>query len=426
MARQTVGFEWHVIEDDERWNRLPPVEETPARRTHYLTVGEKWFLIRTVRIIVLILVGIVAVTGSPLSPSQLRYQQVQAGIQVALAQEETATPIPASTPSPPPAGGQFADWRAWWTGTEKISAEAGVSLLRIEPLGEQALASVLFNRPAAEWWRSSPYRETRFYEQAATGWVRAAPAPDFWGAQHSLETAHLRFEFTARDLPAVESIAEQIDAHYVALHQMLNLAPPSLYTKLTFVLEPATVHEWDESNNDRLHLASPILSTIPQSLSDETFLTHQMVSLLIERAVDGAVMEAVDAEGRDYSARWQMMIWALNGWLRTDLLGHPSPWHQQAADHFRQQRTDQPPLQLRDLAAWNSRAEGEQARLMGEYAAAESVIAYAVATYGRDFLPTLAHGFGEHRFWSDLIPAIYGVSAETFEAGWNEYLAEHY
>jgi len=112
MARQTVGFEWHVIEDDERWNRLPSVEE-PPRRTHYLTAREKWFLIRTVRIVVLILVGIVAVTGSSLSPSQLRYQQVEAGIQVALAQEEAATPAPAPTPSAPPADGQFADWRAW-------------------------------------------------------------------------------------------------------------------------------------------------------------------------------------------------------------------------------------------------------------------------------------------------------------------------
>ncbi len=426
MARQTVGFEWHVIEDDERWNRLPSVEEPPAQRMYYLTTGEKWFLIRTVRIVVLILVGIVAVTGSSLSPSQLLYQQVEAGIQVALAQEEAAAPTPAPTPSAPPADGQFADWRAWWTGNEKISAEAGVRLLQIEPLGEQALASVLINRPAAGWWRSSPYRETRFYEQAATGWVRAKPAPDFWGTQHSLETAHIRFEFTERDLPAVASIAEQIDAHYVSLHQMLNLAPPSLYAKLTFVLEPATVHEWDESNNDRLRLTSPVLSTIPQSLSDENFLMHQMVSLLIERAVDAAVKETVAAEGRDYSNRWQMMIWALNGWLRTDLLGQPSPWHQQAADHFRQQRADQPLFYLRDLAAWNSRAEGEQARVMGEYAAAESVIAYAVATYGRDYLPALVHGFGEHRFWSNLIPAIYGVSAETFEAGWNEYLAEHY
>ena len=426
MARQTVGFEWHVIEDDERWNRLPSVEEPPAQRMYYLTAREKWFLIRTVRIVVLILVGIVAVTGSSLSPSQLLYQQVKAGIQVALAQEEAATPTPAPTPSAPPADGQFADWRAWWTGNEKISVEAGVSLLQIEPLGEQALASVLINRPAAEWWRSSPYRETRFYEQSEAGWVRAKPAPGFWGAQHSLETAHLRFEFTERDLPAVESIAEQIDAHYVTLHQLLNLAPPSLHVKLTFVLEPATVDEWDESNNDRLRLTSPILSTIPQSLSDETFLMHQMVSLLIERAVDSAVKEAVNAEGRSYSARWQMMSWALNGWLRTDLLGQPSPWHQQAAEHFRQQRADQPLFYLRDLADWNSRAEGEQAHLMGEYAAAESVIVYAIATYGRDYLPALAHGFGEHRFWSNLIPAIYGVSAETFEAGWNEYLAEHY
>ena len=43
---------------------------------------------------------------------------------------------------------------------------------------------------------------------------------------------------------------------------------------------------------------------------------------------------------------------------------------------------------------------------------------YGVETYGRDTLPMLLLATGEHANWDTLIPAVYGVSLEQFEAGW--------
>jgi len=55
-----------------------------------------------------------------------------------------------------------------------------------------------------------------------------------------------------------------------------------------------------------------------------------------------------------------------------------------------------------------------------------TLIEYAVATYGRERLPTLVAGLGQHESWETLIPAVYGVSPAEFEAGWQAYLTTHY
>ena len=55
-----------------------------------------------------------------------------------------------------------------------------------------------------------------------------------------------------------------------------------------------------------------------------------------------------------------------------------------------------------------------------------TLIDYAVATYGRERLPALVAGLGQYHSWETLLPAVYGVSAAEFEAGWQNYLATHY
>jgi hypothetical protein len=55
-----------------------------------------------------------------------------------------------------------------------------------------------------------------------------------------------------------------------------------------------------------------------------------------------------------------------------------------------------------------------------------TLIEYAVATYGRERLPALLAGMGQHASWETLLPAVYGVSPAEFETGWQEYLTLHY
>jgi hypothetical protein len=52
----------------------------------------------------------------------------------------------------------------------------------------------------------------------------------------------------------------------------------------------------------------------------------------------------------------------------------------------------------------------------------QSVIEYAVATYGRDRLPALVQGIGRYETWAELAPAVFGVSVEQFKRGWQIYL----
>jgi hypothetical protein len=62
----------------------------------------------------------------------------------------------------------------------------------------------------------------------------------------------------------------------------------------------------------------------------------------------------------------------------------------------------------------------------GQTVALATLIEYAVATYGRDRLPALVAGLGQHESWDTLLPAVFGVSPAEFEAGWQAYLAAHY
>jgi hypothetical protein len=63
---------------------------------------------------------------------------------------------------------------------------------------------------------------------------------------------------------------------------------------------------------------------------------------------------------------------------------------------------------------------------MWQYAATESVVDYAVATYGQKRLPVLILGLRADQAWDELIPAVFGASVADFEEGWNHYLAEKY
>jgi hypothetical protein len=55
-----------------------------------------------------------------------------------------------------------------------------------------------------------------------------------------------------------------------------------------------------------------------------------------------------------------------------------------------------------------------------------TVVAYAAATYGPARIPRLVAAASEHEGWETLLPAVFGVSMDEFETGWQAYLAEQY
>ncbi|MEZ4681477.1 MAG: hypothetical protein R2932_45420 [Caldilineaceae bacterium] len=74
----------------------------------------------------------------------------------------------------------------------------------------------------------------------------------------------------------------------------------------------------------------------------------------------------------------------------------------------------------------NGHGETEQTYHPSQAVALATLFEYAVATHGRTLLPKLIAGLGQHDTWETLIPAIYGISAVEFEAGWQAYLAARY
>jgi hypothetical protein len=55
-----------------------------------------------------------------------------------------------------------------------------------------------------------------------------------------------------------------------------------------------------------------------------------------------------------------------------------------------------------------------------------TLVEYVVSRYGREQLPALLAALGQHWSWTTLSPAVFGLSAAEFAAGWHTYLAEHY
>ena len=53
-----------------------------------------------------------------------------------------------------------------------------------------------------------------------------------------------------------------------------------------------------------------------------------------------------------------------------------------------------------------------------------TVIDYAAATYGRQSLPALVDALGRYYTWQALVPAVYGVSFDEFDRGWQQHVAE--
>jgi hypothetical protein len=113
-------------------------------------------------------------------------------------------------------------------------------------------------------------------------------------------------------------------------------------------------------------------------------------------------------------------------WLRSDLLDQRSPWHTQAQTVFQESLANQVPLQLNDIEYWPDDGRPAQERVMRQYMVSESIIDFAITTYGRDKLSLLLAGLERYRDWDSLTRAIFDVSAVDFEAAWNRYLVQTY
>jgi hypothetical protein len=270
----------------------------------------------------------------------------------------------------------------------------------------------------------------------------------------------------------------QMDALYRTMQHNFGLPNTPGAEKLVIavsVTQPPGLNAPQPAGNARFIVASPALYLAPVELTDADLLAQSLALLLL----DDVIAQASERFALD--STWQPMLSALRLWqvwnldmplaiwrkevvkwvyhdLSLSLAGQPVVLPDRYAELCAAHKLWMPhpqelniPLGCTELdwsgwywAQWGPRAP--QTRLdqffmpeprawamqpflishPGQTVALATLIEYAVAAYGRERLPGLMAGLGQHERWGTLIPAVFGVSAAEFEAGWQAHLAAHY
>jgi hypothetical protein len=313
--------------------------------------------------------------------------------------------------------------------------------------------------------------------------VRTAPDAELWGAPHRLETRFFVFYFRQHDAPAVKSVAQQVDALYARMRGNLGLAALPLTEKAQLMIDPMQPPGEIESYlryQRRLVVPSPALYLAPVELTDEEILTQGLTLALLESLLREAnYVYNMHEAWQPLLGGWRLwQLWDANlslghwrtevvKWLFVDLRMGAAHYHSTALpDHYSQlcaihalwmvqpmeigiptwcQRMwnghwyappgllQNPPVTLAALhvpakdynySALNS--QSDNAYHPGSTVALATLIEYIVATWGHDHLPRFLAGLARYDSWETLVPAVFGISASEFEAGWQGHLARHY
>jgi hypothetical protein len=364
--------------------------------------------------------------GAPLSAHQVESPSLEQTILPALQREAIAWRTDDTTAldliiGPEVAQNWRMDWRAPYVIDPRYFPDRNEKLLNVKAAAGMVVVTMLVDAPVVGRWRSSPYRELRFYRQQEQDWVRTLPPQDFWGREMTVETPHLRVTFYERDAETVLATLDQLEMIYVQLHGLLRLELPALEGKPAFRIVPELVRGWGSSGNQQ-RLTSPLLAKVPDGMTSADYLAHTMVGRFTSLLINQIVVEQDGA----YTYSWRTLLWALDGWLRNELLARRSPWHHQAEDTLRKHQDEIMPLRLIDVVEQPINDPYDQHTMMRQYITAESALAYAMNTYGRERLPALLVGLHHHGSWSGLIRGVFGVTPEEFERGWNQFVKQYY
>jgi hypothetical protein len=322
------------------------------------------------------------------------------------------------------------------------------------------------------------YRQTHFYQQTPTGWLRTAPVETLWGSPHQVETEHFILHYRQRDALAVTEVAAQIEALYHTMLEDMGLPTTLRRHKLTVEISVTQLpgrFSPGANTQDVISIASPALYLTPVELTDAELLAQALALVVLEEALAQAI------QYHEIPTQWQPLLsgvrlrelWEmelpLSIW-RDDVItwlyrSGPAaidrklsvlPKHYEelcvmhrqwmlAPSHLQiplrcndldrrewlpvWSYVTEPPLHLAELnTPWRQSIKRGTFRVRHPSAAVAqaTLIEYGVSTYGQEFLPTLVTGLARYNDWETLLPALFGVPAAQFEEGWHEYLADKY
>ncbi|MBI3959489.1 MAG: hypothetical protein HY328_11840 [Chloroflexi bacterium] len=302
-------------------------------------------------------------------------------------------------------------------------------VLAVELRGDQALAQVR----VADADSGLSYRETRFFQRTVHGWQPVDPIDDFWGSAQQQTSDFFIFHFRQRDGATIAAVAPQLDEHYRRVRRWLGLVSPPTEGKIAVrVVGPQGLAEFRTGRVRTLTVASPSLQSLPADLSEADALLHALLSSLIDEAVTAALLRLLHSE-------WQVssgMSEGLRLWLR---------WESGLADataRRAQVRRSYEPLaeagsalhsglspRLADVSlSINPRDYREESltQIRQSAVATATLLEYATRRYGSGRVAVLLAKLSHLMTWQTLIPAVFDVPAEEFEAGWRAWLAQEY
>jgi hypothetical protein len=434
MDAKRFAFEWRVLEGDEQndWPPRPTVGERAPDVPAQLTIKPNVRRRRGVECALAAIVLACALAGFWLAR---RSDQVMTRVEMeirsaAAAEDWTRQNRPRALPARVDAQVDPAWQQAWLddAGLQPVHAAGDVTVRRIEVQGDMALVEMVVAQPVGSW-LPVPYRQTRAYRETEQGWLRTAPSSALWGDAMTQATEHFVFVYRGRDAAAVQVAASRIEAQDARLRHELGLAPRPDGATTTILVTPALPPVHDPAQIARLQsgatvqVPSPALLVLPVALDPGEALARLVGGVLARRALDEALALAPPA------ATWQpevvdgLALWLQ--WEQSDLPGQERACLEAEAQaslargwrpRLAAIRHDVPSQPWSCTTA--SRVQPPPAML------AEMLIAYGMYAYGHDRLPALVEGLRRTQGWEELIPAVFGVTAEEFEEGWQHGAAE--
>ncbi len=315
------------------------------------------------------------------------------------------------------------------------------------------------------WW------QTQAAEPALTTLPQPAPTIP-WGAAQQLATDHFVFHFPARDAQAVALVAPRIERFYTTLQQNFGVTTTATAPLVITLTQTRTVATAPYRPRLFTTLAVPSPALYPVTTWSESDLLHQSLALLL---IDHTLAHVVRQHGiaaTRYPLLDGLRLWQLGQaelplgrwqaelthWVYVDLpttaASAPLPLPQQYASfcaaymlwmsHPAQIRLpllctgfDQamdrlprplvqvaprwlPPLDTPVYPDEEADAQGvtRPARHPGYTIVVATIVAHVSQRYGPAQVPRLVTAWGRYATWTELIPALYGVSRPAFEADW--------
>lgn len=479
MSKQTPTIEWIVAESEADWDRLcaPAIPNVASPANNRMDRKHRLWVAGT------LLLLLASGSGWWSYSKQTAWRQPAVDMAVTVPVAAGAMESDRRSLVDTVIGDQMTkDWRRQFNQEESNgharpanppAAPIGIEITKIEVLGDQAVVSIITTaEPGAP-----AFRQTRFYQHTAAEWQQTAPDTALWGPARTLETPYFVYHFREHDALSVMAVAPRLDALYTTLHRnfglLLTIGDAKQVIDVRVTQAPGYALPWVDGAADPFIVAAPARYRAPVALTDVALLEQALALPLLDTVLTRASAQ------HGIQASWQPMlsglhlwqIWEMDlplaawreeivPWLYADLTvttpGRPVVLPQRYTDFCIAHKlwlwapaqlgiplacTDldrkgwsasawgrpDPPLHLQQITLQATAEESyPTSSHRGQRVALATLIEYAVATYGQERMPALVVGLGQYQSWDTLIPAVYGVSSATFEAGWQAYLATHY